>query len=121
MKSRFGSSFYMFGADYVWPQKMFATASTLIESMGGTVAGTEFTPWGVKEFAPVVRRIKESGAKVLVFALPGADGMNMGTRFLATVEAPVHQNVKDAILAASELDTRQIGRASCRERVCTYV
>src|SRR3546814_16155999 len=75
MKSRFGSSFYMFGADYVWPQKMFATASTLIESMGGTVAGTEFTPWGVKEFAPVVRRIKESGAKVLVFALPGADGI----------------------------------------------
>src|SRR3546814_13824562 len=54
---------------------MFATASTLIESMGGTVAGTEFTPWGVKEFAPVVRRIKESGAKVLVFALPGADGI----------------------------------------------
>src|SRR3546814_17449572 len=40
----------------------------------------------------------------------GADGMNMGTRFLATVEAPVHQNVKDAILAASELDTRLVMR-----------
>src|SRR3546814_12096031 len=36
--------------------------------------------------------------------------MNMGTRFLATVEAPVHQNVKDAILAASELDTRLVMR-----------
>jgi nitronate monooxygenase len=40
----------------------------------------------------------------------GADGINMGTRFLATVEAPVHENVKQAILAASELDTRLIMR-----------
>jgi len=40
----------------------------------------------------------------------GADGMNMGTRFIATKEAPVHENVKKAILAASELDTRLIMR-----------
>jgi nitronate monooxygenase len=40
----------------------------------------------------------------------GADGINMGTRFMATVEAPVHQNVKDALVAASELDTRLIMR-----------
>ena len=40
----------------------------------------------------------------------GAEGMNMGTRFLATKEAPVHQNVKDAIVAASELDTRLVMR-----------
>tara|TARA_R110000737_G_scaffold375_2_gene1306 strand:- start:104 stop:514 length:411 start_codon:yes stop_codon:yes gene_type:complete len=41
----------------------------------------------------------------------GADGMNMGTRFIATKEAPVHQNVKDAIVAASELDTRLVMRS----------
>jgi nitronate monooxygenase len=47
----------------------------------------------------------------LVAALAlGADGMNMGTRFIATQEAPVHANVKQAILAASELDTRLIMR-----------
>jgi len=40
----------------------------------------------------------------------GADGMNMGTRFIATKEAPVHDNVKAAILAASELDTRLVMR-----------
>jgi nitronate monooxygenase len=34
----------------------------------------------------------------------------MGTRFIATKEAPVHQNVKDAIVAASELDTRLVMR-----------
>jgi len=47
----------------------------------------------------------------LVAALAlGAEGMNMGTRFIATKEAPVHENVKQAILAASELDTRLVMR-----------
>ena len=47
----------------------------------------------------------------LVAALAlGADGINMGTRFIATREAPVHVNVKQAIVAASELDTRLIMR-----------
>jgi NADH:quinone reductase (non-electrogenic) len=41
----------------------------------------------------------------------GADGINMGTRFMATKEAPVHDNVKNGILAASELDTRLIMRS----------
>jgi NAD(P)H-dependent flavin oxidoreductase YrpB (nitropropane dioxygenase family) len=40
----------------------------------------------------------------------GADGINMGTRFIATVEAPVHERVKQAIVAASELDTRLVMR-----------
>ncbi|WP_101652564.1 NAD(P)H-dependent flavin oxidoreductase [Brevibacterium ihuae] len=35
----------------------------------------------------------------------GADGINMGSRFLATQEAPVHDNVKQAIVDGSELDT----------------
>jgi len=47
----------------------------------------------------------------LVAALAlGADGMNMGTRFIATKEAPVHDNVKQAIVTASELDTRLVMR-----------
>lgn len=41
----------------------------------------------------------------------GADGINMGTRFIATQEAPVHVKVKQAILAASELDTRLVMRS----------
>ncbi|PYE12763.1 2-nitropropane dioxygenase precursor [Williamsia limnetica] len=40
----------------------------------------------------------------------GAEGINMGTRFLATKEAPVHENVKRAIVGATELDTRLIMR-----------
>ena len=50
-------------------------------------------------------------ARSLVAALAlGAEGMNMGTRFIATKEAPVHDNVKQALVAASELDTRLVMR-----------
>ena len=49
----------------------------------------------------------------LVAALAmGAGGINMGTRFIATQEAPVHDNVKRAIVAASELDTRLVTSAN---------
>ncbi len=47
----------------------------------------------------------------LVAALAlGADGMNMGTRFMVTKEAPIHERVKEAVVAASELDTRLVMR-----------
>jgi len=60
---------------------------------------------------PFVSSGGQADARSLVASLAmGADGMNMGTRFIATKEAPVHQNVKDAIVAASELDTRLIMR-----------
>src|SRR5271163_3773959 len=51
-------------------------------------------------------------ARSLVAALAmGAAGMNMGTRFIATKEAPVHPNVKKALVEASELDTVLVMRA----------
>ncbi len=50
-------------------------------------------------------------ARSLVASLAlGADGMNMGTRFIATREAPVHEKVKQSIVVASELDTRLVMR-----------
>jgi nitronate monooxygenase len=47
----------------------------------------------------------------LVAALAlGADGINMGTRFCATVEAPIHQNIKNFIVANDERATNLIFR-----------
>jgi nitronate monooxygenase len=40
----------------------------------------------------------------------GAQGINMGTRFMCTVEAPIHPDVKAALLKASERDTNLIFR-----------
>lgn len=60
---------------------------------------------------PFVASGGQADARSLVASLAmGADGINMGTRFIATQEAPVHENVKQAILAASELDTRLVMR-----------
>jgi nitronate monooxygenase len=50
------------------------------------------------------------GRSLVASLAMGAEGMNMGTRFIATKEAPVHQNVKNAIVSASELDTRLVMR-----------
>jgi nitronate monooxygenase len=50
------------------------------------------------------------GRSLMAALALGAEGMNMGTRFIATKEAPVHENVKKALVAASELDTRLIMR-----------
>ena len=47
----------------------------------------------------------------LVAALAlGAEGINMGTRFVATREAPVHNNIKRAYVDSSERDTRLLYR-----------
>ena len=52
-----------------------------------------------------------ANARSLVSALAfGAEGMNMGTRFIATKEAPVHDNVKQRLVEASELETRLVMR-----------
>ncbi|GAA1695757.1 NAD(P)H-dependent flavin oxidoreductase [Fodinicola feengrottensis] len=51
-------------------------------------------------------------ARGLVAALAlGADGINMGTRFMCTVESPIHQRVKEQIVASSERDTELIFRS----------
>lgn len=50
-------------------------------------------------------------ARGLVAALAlGADGVSMGTRFMATAESGVHDKVKNRIVAGSERDTRLIYR-----------
>ncbi len=60
---------------------------------------------------PFVASGGQADARSLVASLSmGAEGINMGTRFIATKEAPVHENVKQAIVNASELDTRLIMR-----------
>src|SRR5580765_5957194 len=51
------------------------------------------------------------GAGLVAALALGADGVNMGTRFLCTEEAPVHRTVKEQIVANSELDTELIFRS----------
>lgn len=112
MKEIGGPSFYFFGADYVWPQKMFEAGEKIVASIGGTVAGKEFTPWGVKDFAPVIRRIKDSGAKVLVFALPGADGI---TFIRQAEDLGLLKDLKVAFLGFGELYLGAFGEGKAQD------
>jgi nitronate monooxygenase len=61
---------------------------------------------------PVVASGGFADARGLVAALAlGADGVSMGTRFMCTVEAPIHQNIKIRILESNELSTELIFRS----------
>ena len=61
---------------------------------------------------PVVASGGFADARGFVAALAlGAEGVNMGTRFLATKEAPVHENIKRWLLEATERDTVLILRS----------
>jgi nitronate monooxygenase len=61
---------------------------------------------------PVIASGGFSDGRGLVAALAmGAEGINMGTRFMMTREAPIHQNVKEWLLRQSEHDTMLLLRA----------
>ena len=60
---------------------------------------------------PIIASGGMADARGLVAALAlGCDGVNMGTRFMATVEAPIHENVKTQIVANDERGTNLIFR-----------
>ncbi len=42
----------------------------------------------------------------------GAEGVQMGTRFVATAEAPVHENYKNALVKAKDIDSKVTGRST---------
>lgn len=76
------------------------------------VPGLVLIPAAARELSiPVIASGGFATGAGLVAALAlGADAINMGTRFVATTESGVHQNVKDRIVANSELDTQLIFR-----------
>ena len=95
----YGNSYYMFGQNYVWPRNMFRAARGIIDSIGGTVLAEEYTPAGETDFTPVIRKIGNSGAEILLFALPGADGI---TFIRQAEEFGLLQHVRVAFLGFSE-------------------
>jgi nitronate monooxygenase len=76
------------------------------------VPGLVLIPAAAREIEiPMIASGGFGDARGLVAALAlGADGVNMGTRFMCTVESCIHDNVKQAIVDGSELDTELIFR-----------
>ncbi|WP_304438730.1 nitronate monooxygenase family protein [Mycobacterium sp. Root135] len=77
------------------------------------VPGLVLIPAAAKQIEiPMIASGGFGDARGLVAALAlGADGVNMGTRFMCTVESCIHQNVKDAIVAGDERGTELIFRS----------
>jgi nitronate monooxygenase len=76
------------------------------------VSGLVLIPLAVRALKiPVVASGGIADGRGMAAALAlGAEGINMGTRFFATQEAPVHDNIKQALVAATERDTRLMFR-----------
>ncbi len=83
LKEGYGDSYYLFGSDYVWPQKMNQAIRRVVGEVGGEVVGEEYTPFGVKDFTSTVRKITGSGAKVVVITVVGADAITFVKQFVA--------------------------------------
>ena len=55
---------------------MFEASRAVIDELGGTILGEEYVPlFTVKDYASIIKKIADSGAQILVFALPGVDGV----------------------------------------------
>lgn len=75
MTRTFGKTYFMLGADRLWPHKMFDVAEPIIRKLGGKIVGTEYTAGKETDFSPLIDKIAATNAKVLLFALKG-DGLN---------------------------------------------
>jgi len=76
------------------------------------IPGLVLIPAAAKQIEiPMIASGGIADAHGLVAALAlGADGINMGSRFMCTAESPIHQNVKEAIVAGDERGTELIFR-----------
>jgi len=76
------------------------------------IPGLVLIPAAAKHITiPMIASGGFADARGLVAALAlGADGINMGTRFMCTEESPIHHNIKQAIVDATERDTELIFR-----------
>ena len=100
MTRTFGNTYFLLGADRVWPHRMFGIAQPLIEKLGGKVVATKYTLGTETDFSPLIKEIAASKAKVLLFALKG-DGMDF---IRQADEAGLLKDITVAFLGLSEVD-----------------
>jgi branched-chain amino acid transport system substrate-binding protein/urea transport system substrate-binding protein len=100
MNQTFGNSYFLLGADRVWPHQMFDIAQPLIEKLGGKVVGKQYTLGTETDFTPLIAQVAAAKAKVLLFALKG-DGMDF---IRQADDQGLLKNTTVAFLGLSEVD-----------------
>jgi branched-chain amino acid transport system substrate-binding protein/urea transport system substrate-binding protein len=100
MNETFGNSYFLLGADRVWPHQMFDITQPIIEKLGGKVVGTQFTLGNETDFTKLIEQVAASKAKVLLFALKG-DGMDF---IRQADDKGLLKDITVAFLGLSEVD-----------------
>ena len=95
-----GNTYFLLGADRVWPHQMFDLARPLIEKLGGKIVGIKYTLGTETDFSPLIAQVAASKAKVLLFALKG-DGMDF---IRQADEQGLLKDTTIAFLGLSEVD-----------------
>jgi ABC-type branched-subunit amino acid transport system substrate-binding protein len=83
LMEKYGDSFYIIGADYVWPIKIGEAFKNEVSKKGGTVVGEEYLPFDTKDFESHLERIRMSGAKNVIMMLLASDGQVFVKQFTA--------------------------------------
>ena len=60
MTETFGKTYFLLGADRVWPHQMFDIARPLIEKLGAKVVGTQYTLGTEKDFTPLIAQVRRA-------------------------------------------------------------
>ncbi len=92
-------NYYIFGYDYIWPHRMTEHIIDNVEQYNGTIAGVEFTPFGIQDYSQVLQRIERSGTDVLMLILPGSDGFHFLKQFK---QYPFNRKIQIIAFAADE-------------------
>lgn len=73
MRATDGSRFFLVGNDYVWPRAVNWAAWQVIERAWGSIADEAYAPLGTSTFQPVIEKISEQDADVVISTFIGAD------------------------------------------------
>ena len=94
-----GKSFYVIGADYVWPIKIGEAIKKEVLQSGGSIVGEEFLPFDTKGFKSNLQRIAASKANHVVMMLLGSDGQIFIKQFAAL---GLQKNITLTVMAFNE-------------------
>lgn len=99
LMENYGNSFYIIGADYVWPVKTGEAFKKEVSERGGRVAGEGYLPFDTRDFATHLETIARSGARNVVMMLLGSDGRIFIRQFAAL---GLKKNVRLTVMAFNE-------------------
>jgi len=74
LMEKYGDSFYIIGADYIWPIKIGEAFKKEVSEKGGKILGEEYLPFDTQDFKSNLERIQDSGTKNIIMMLLGSDG-----------------------------------------------